>query len=138
MPNMGLSAALRMLNLLIDPAWTLQMHATDEIFIEQVARMLSHPNRPDALTCFNDTVAASVYEAARRAGLRVGADLGVIGKDKTFTVGLQAFIQENTTNWVNMAAATAVSYTHLDVYKRQDQVPENAKLIGSVDARSLE
>ncbi|MBS7300803.1 MAG: substrate-binding domain-containing protein [Eubacteriales bacterium] len=97
-----------MLNLSIDPAWTLQMHATDEIFIEQVARMLSHPNRPDALTCFNDTVAASVYEAARRAGLRVGADLGVIGKDKTFTVGLQAFIQENTTNWVNMAAATVL------------------------------
>ena len=108
MPNMGLAAALRMLNLPIDPAWTLQMHATDEIFIEQVARMLSHPNRPDVLTCFNDTVAASVYEAARRAGLRVGADLGVIGKDKTFTVGLQAFIQENTTNWVNMAAATVL------------------------------
>ena len=83
MPNMGLAAALRMLNLSIDPAWTLQMHATDEIFIEQVARMLSHPNRPDVLTCFNDTVAASVYEAARRAGLRVGADLGVIGKDNS-------------------------------------------------------
>ena len=83
MPNMGLAAALRMLNLPIDPAWTLQMHATDEIFIEQVARMLSHPNRPDALTCFNDTVAASVYEAARRAGLCVGADLGVIGKDNS-------------------------------------------------------
>lgn len=29
-------------------------------------------------------------------------------KIKTFTVGLQAFIQENTTNWVNMAAATVL------------------------------
>lgn len=29
-------------------------------------------------------------------------------KLKTFTVGLQAFIQENTTNWVNMAAATVL------------------------------
>ena len=81
--NLGVIAAQRMLDLPYDPAWTLQMNATEEIFIEQVTRMLSHPNRPDALTCFNDTVARAVYTAAERAGLRVGRDLGVIGNDNS-------------------------------------------------------
>lgn len=47
------------------------------------ARLLARTNRPDAIVCFNDTVASGVYRAVQDAGLRVGKDVAVIGYGDT-------------------------------------------------------
>jgi len=43
--------------------------------------LLAQPERPTAVLCGNDLQALGVYEAARRAGLRIPHDLSVIGFD---------------------------------------------------------
>lgn len=43
--------------------------------------LLAQPARPTAVLCGNDLQALGVYEAARRAGLRIPHDLSVIGFD---------------------------------------------------------
>ena len=45
------------------------------------ASLLSSPTRPTAICTANDTQALGVYEAARLAGLRIPADLSVVGFD---------------------------------------------------------
>jgi LacI family transcriptional regulator len=49
--------------------------------ITVATEMLSHPNRPTAIICGNDTVAMQVYAAAAHCGLSVPQDLSVIGFD---------------------------------------------------------
>lgn len=57
-------------------------HIPREQFIDKVQReLLERPDRPDVIYCFNDTAAGMVYEAIRRAGLRISDDVGVIGSD---------------------------------------------------------
>ena len=116
--SQGVIAAQRMLDLPYDPAWMLQMHTTEEIFIEQVTRMLSHPNRPDALTCFNDTVARAVYTAAERADLQVGRDLGVIGNDNsTLCEELSptlSSVESHTDEIARLAVQALLQYIHSD------------------------
>lgn len=56
-------------------------HLPREQFIRKVQQMFAMPEAPDAVYCFNDTEAGMVYEALRRAGLRVSDDVGVIGQD---------------------------------------------------------
>jgi LacI family xylobiose transport system transcriptional regulator len=43
--------------------------------------LLARPERPTAVLCGNDLQALGVYEAARQAGLRIPADLSVVGFD---------------------------------------------------------
>lgn len=43
--------------------------------------LLDRPDRPTALFCFNDRMAMGAYHAAHRLGLRVGADVSVVGFD---------------------------------------------------------
>jgi LacI family xylobiose transport system transcriptional regulator len=45
------------------------------------AELLSLAERPTAILCGNDLQALGVYEAARRAGLRIPDDLSVVGFD---------------------------------------------------------
>jgi LacI family xylobiose transport system transcriptional regulator len=45
------------------------------------AELLALPRRPTAVVCGDDLQALGVYEAARRAGLRVPEDLSVVGFD---------------------------------------------------------
>ena len=54
---------------------------TVESGTEAAARLLSGDSRPTAIFCFNDEMAMGVLEHARRAGLRVPADLSVVGFD---------------------------------------------------------
>ena len=43
--------------------------------------LLSHPDRPTAVFCFNDEMAIGVIGVAKRGGLRVPEDLSVVGFD---------------------------------------------------------
>ncbi|GAA0913168.1 LacI family DNA-binding transcriptional regulator [Virgisporangium aurantiacum] len=45
------------------------------------AELLARPQRPTAIVCGDDLQALGVYEAARRAGLRIPDDLSVVGFD---------------------------------------------------------
>jgi len=46
---------------------------------KEACELLSGPSSPDAFFCFNDQIAASVYEAIVHKGLIVGRDVGLIG-----------------------------------------------------------
>jgi DNA-binding LacI/PurR family transcriptional regulator len=45
------------------------------------SELLALPERPTAIVCGDDLQALGVYEAARRAGLRIPDDLSVVGFD---------------------------------------------------------
>lgn len=44
-------------------------------------QLLGRPDRPTALFCFNDRMAMGAYQAAAELGLRIPADLSVVGYD---------------------------------------------------------
>lgn len=46
-----------------------------------VADLIADPGRPTAVFCLTDSLAFAVYRAAREAGLRIPADLSVVGYD---------------------------------------------------------
>ena len=48
---------------------------------ERALALLSQPNRPTAIFCFNDRMAMGCYEAARMLGLEIPRDLSVVGFD---------------------------------------------------------
>lgn len=48
--------------------------------------MLARPDRPTALFCFNDGIAAGAYRAAHRLGLRIPRDLSIIGFDNLLLI----------------------------------------------------
>ncbi|GAA2709079.1 LacI family DNA-binding transcriptional regulator [Actinoplanes palleronii] len=52
---------------------------TDAVTV--VAAMLAGSDRPTAVFCLTDSLAFAVYRAAREAGLRIPADLSVVGYD---------------------------------------------------------
>ncbi|BCY09934.1 LacI family DNA-binding transcriptional regulator [Actinoplanes sp. L3-i22] len=52
---------------------------TDAVTV--VAAMLAGPGRPTGVFCLTDSLAFAVYRAAREAGLRIPADLSVVGYD---------------------------------------------------------
>jgi LacI family transcriptional regulator len=45
------------------------------------AQLLSLPDRPTAMFCFNDRMAMGAYQSASAAGLRIPEDLSVVGMD---------------------------------------------------------
>ncbi|WP_395294749.1 substrate-binding domain-containing protein [Kitasatospora hibisci] len=53
-------------------------------------RLLEHPDRPRAVICDDDVVASGVYQAAVELGLRVPADLSVVGIDNVPVAALLA------------------------------------------------
>ncbi len=54
--------------------------AEDDAFVA-VRELLDDPDRPTALLCFSDALAAGALRAARAAGLEVPADLTIVGFD---------------------------------------------------------
>lgn len=62
-------------DLLAGPAWTASSGR------EMALRLLSLPEPPTAIFCFNDRVALGVYEAAAQLGRRIPDDLSVVGFD---------------------------------------------------------
>lgn len=56
----------------------------DIIDVEQaVCEMLRQEQPPDAIICFNDSVAWDAYHAAERMGISIGTELGLIGYANT-------------------------------------------------------
>ena len=48
---------------------------------ERALALLSRPDRPSAIFCFNDRMAIGCYEAARILGLKIPQDLSIVGFD---------------------------------------------------------
>lgn len=48
---------------------------------ERALALLSRPDRPSAIFCFNDRMAIGCYEAARILGLKIPEDLSIVGFD---------------------------------------------------------
>lgn len=81
----GFLGAIHEAGITADPEW---MGLTDEwdhlqIGFDFASKMFKRSNRPDAVVCFNDTVASGVYRAAADAGLLVGRDVAIVGYGDT-------------------------------------------------------
>jgi LacI family transcriptional regulator len=61
--------------------WTLR-HGRD-----RALELLSRPDRPTAIFCFNDRMAIGCYDAARLLGLRIPQDLSIVGFDNEDLAG---------------------------------------------------
>lgn len=67
----------------IEPVLLRPTVKTQEDGAEAVRGLLAGPDRPTAVLCFSDALAAGVVRAAEDAGLRVPEDLSVVGYDDT-------------------------------------------------------
>ncbi|WP_229072759.1 LacI family DNA-binding transcriptional regulator [Actinoplanes sp. DH11] len=67
---------------------TLSAPAATAEAVEVAAALLDASHRPTAVFCLSDSLAFAVYRAARAAGLRVPAELSVIGYDDHQLAGL--------------------------------------------------
>ncbi|QEO14961.1 LacI family transcriptional regulator [Agromyces intestinalis] len=77
----GHAAALGTVDLRQDPALVLSVPPTMSEGFVAARRLLSLPDRPTALVCFNDKVAVGALRAAGSLGLQVPADVSVAGFD---------------------------------------------------------
>lgn len=78
----GYYTALREAGLPIDPhLYAGTPDYTRDSGMEAVTRLLSHPERPDALFCFSDDLAVGALRQLHNAGLRVPRDVSVVGFD---------------------------------------------------------
>ena len=64
-----------------DPELVVAAEAVSSGGEEATLRLLSRPDRPTAVFAFNDRMAIGAYRAARKVGLRIPADLSVVGFD---------------------------------------------------------
>ena len=80
----GYEQALTEAGLTVRPEWL--VHITDvnySLAAGAAERLLGLPDRPDAIFAVSDVIAAAVIKVARRLGIKVPQDLGVIGFDNT-------------------------------------------------------
>ncbi|MEV6966077.1 LacI family DNA-binding transcriptional regulator [Hamadaea sp. NPDC051192] len=77
----GYRAALETAGRLLVPHLVVHAELTREGGYTAAQTLLSRPDRPTAIFASNDLQALGVYQAARVAGLRVPADLSVVGFD---------------------------------------------------------
>lgn len=75
----GYRAALDAAGLPIDPALVVRAPLTREGSQVAARELLALPDRPTAVCASDDVQALGVYDAAREAGLRIPADLSVVG-----------------------------------------------------------
>jgi LacI family transcriptional regulator len=75
----GYQRALTRSGLQFDPLLVIPSAPTRRGGYDSVRKLLQVEDRPTAALCFNDMVALGVIEAIQLAGLKVGADFGVIG-----------------------------------------------------------
>jgi DNA-binding LacI/PurR family transcriptional regulator len=77
----GYRAALEAAGLPVDPALVVRTALTREAGHVAALDLLRRADRPTAIFACNDLQALGVYQAARAAGLRIPADLSVVGFD---------------------------------------------------------
>ena len=81
----GYCDALQEVGVPYDPQLVIHQSASDfELALATVTRLLSGPDRPDAIFAVSDVLAVAAIRAAHRAGLDVPGDLSVVGFDDTF------------------------------------------------------
>ncbi|WP_030437561.1 LacI family DNA-binding transcriptional regulator [Actinoplanes subtropicus] len=77
----GYRSAMEGAGLPVEPALVARAEMSQEDGHAAARRLLARPDRPTAIFAGNDLVAFGVYQAAREAGLRIPADLSVVGFD---------------------------------------------------------
>ncbi len=77
----GFRVGLAEYGLRIDPRYLLKGGYTFDSGMECGEELLALDERPTAVFCGNDEMAVGVYQAARRAGLRIPEDLSIVGFD---------------------------------------------------------
>jgi LacI family transcriptional regulator len=77
----GYRAALRAAGRRPDPSLVVAAPPTTEGGYRAARRLLGRTDRPSALFCFRDVMAMGVYRAAAELGLRIPADVSVVGYD---------------------------------------------------------
>lgn len=77
----GFRVGLAEFGLRIDPSYLLKGGYTFESGMKCGEQLLAMPDRPTAVFAGNDEMAVGVYQAARRAGLRIPEDLSIVGFD---------------------------------------------------------
>ena len=80
----GYLATLDAAGITPDPRWVLEHRLTATAGIEMGTALLELAEPPTAVFAANDMTAMGIIEAARRKGLRVPADLSVVGFDDTY------------------------------------------------------
>jgi len=77
----GYISALGEAGLELDPALIVfgESFTQERPGYQEALRLLAGDSRPDAFFCFNDHLATGVYEAIIEQGLKVGAEVGLIG-----------------------------------------------------------
>ncbi|HEY0415079.1 MAG TPA: LacI family DNA-binding transcriptional regulator [Gaiellaceae bacterium] len=80
----GYRAALAAESLLPDPGLIVHSDWRIPRGEEAAGELLSRPDPPTAIFCFNDNVAIGALNAVRRRGLRVPEDISIVGFDDTF------------------------------------------------------
>ena len=65
----------------LKPEYRCEGAYTFESGVDCGARLLAMPERPTAIFCGNDEMAAGVYKAARDAGLDIPGDISIVGYD---------------------------------------------------------
>ncbi|MFI5673416.1 LacI family DNA-binding transcriptional regulator [Streptomyces cellulosae] len=77
----GYRSAMHAAGLPVDPELVVHAPLTREDGCAAARSLLALPDRPSAIFTANDLQALGVYQAAREAGLRIPADLSVVGFD---------------------------------------------------------
>jgi LacI family transcriptional regulator len=77
----GFRAGLERHGLGLGPGQLVSAHPSTAGGREAAFRLLSGADRPTALFCFNDQMAMGAYQAAGHLGLKIPADLSVVGVD---------------------------------------------------------
>ena len=77
----GYRAALAEAGIAYDDRWVVAAASDTDGGLTAARQLLSGPDRPTALFCFNDRMAMGAYHAAAERGLRIPDDLSVIGFD---------------------------------------------------------
>jgi LacI family transcriptional regulator len=77
----GFLAALEGAGVPRDGATVVRLQTTTPVGFTTAMALLSSPDRPTGVFCYNDRVAMGVYQAATELGLRIPADLSVVGFD---------------------------------------------------------
>jgi DNA-binding LacI/PurR family transcriptional regulator len=77
----GYRAAMEQAGVPVDPELVLESSLLEEAGLRDGRRLLRLPDPPTAVVTAGDMQAMGVYEAAREAGVRIPADLSVVGFD---------------------------------------------------------
>lgn len=80
----GYVHVLREHDIPLDERYVIDIEPTLEESQRAAEQLLSLPDRPTALFCTNDTIAAGAMKAAVRMGLRIPEDVAVVGFDDSY------------------------------------------------------